>query len=369
VSNPQTAVQVIEQPTSAAMIEWTLDDFPVDRFNRLVPTQTLSIPTDLLRPVVQIVQLNPDPKGGDVYTSKDTPPGHAAPTKIALRKFAMAAGISIIDERRTDDGRDPDVIEVTCVAEMLLPTGQRIRATGMKRIDLGAQKWESDNHRLKFRSFFAEHVSSRAQNRAIRSLLSLRGSYPIEVYQRPFAVVSFAPNMAHPEVRSRILDAMAPAVGALYGPQAAPQLAPGAPIDVTPAPEEDPAPATPTVLPGEKLKAAAPANEDPAWMQGVVAPAAKPDFLTIVRSAAADVEDGDALAAGDDLKALGGIFAGWDQELVKAGLRTLWDASAIARPSIGQARALALAHESLGHQAFETAWRAMATTVVAGAAA
>jgi hypothetical protein len=268
MTNPQTAVAVIEQSAEDAVVEWSLDGFPEHAYNRLLPTQTLQIPTDLLRPVVQVVQLNPDPKnGGDVYTSNDTPDGHAAPTKVGLRKLATAAGISFVDERRTDDGRDPDVIEVTCVAEMLLPTGQRIRAVGTKRVDLNAQTWKSPQHRGKFKSFFQEHVASRAENRAIRALLSLRGSYPIEIYQRPFAVVSFAPNMAHPEVRARILDAMVPVAAQLYGAQA-PQLAPGAPIDVTPAPEEDPAPATPPTMPGEKLAAAAPATtEEPSWMQ------------------------------------------------------------------------------------------------------
>jgi len=220
MTTPDMAVTVIEQSTTDAMVEWTLDDFPVEQFNRLVPTQTLSIPTDLLRPVVQIVQLNPDPKGGDVYTSKDMPAGQGAPTKVGLRKFATAAGISIIDERRTDDGRDPDVIEVTCTAEMLLPTGQRLRAVGTKRIDLDAQVWASPEHRAKYRSFFLEHVASRAENRAIRALLSLKGSYPLEVYRKPFAVVSFAPNMSHPEVRARILDSLAPALSAGYGPAA-----------------------------------------------------------------------------------------------------------------------------------------------------
>lgn len=296
--NPETAVTVIEQSTTDAMVEWSLDDFPTNDFNRLLPTQTLMLPTDLLRPVVQVVKLNPDPKAGDVYTSRDTPAGHAAPTRVGLRKLATAAGISIVDEHRVDDGRDPDVIEVTCVAEMLMPTGQRIRATGTKRIDLNAQKWESDNHRLKFRSFFQEHVASRAQNRAIRSLLSLRGSYPQEVYNKPFAVVSFAPNMAHPEVRSRMLDVMAGASVQLYG-GAAPVAQIPATIDVSPAADDDPAPATPTVLPGEKLAAAVDvSSDDPPWVTGATDGSAGNDQADAVDI----VEAIRAAAAGSKLK-------------------------------------------------------------------
>lgn len=283
-SNALTKVE----PAGGGMVEWSLDNFPEREFNRLVPTQTLQLPTDLLRPVVQVVRLNPDPKtGGDVYTSNDTPSGHAAPTKVGLRKLATAAGISFVDERRTDDGSNPDVCEVTCVAEMLLPTGQRIRAVGTKRVDMSAQSWASPAQKAKYRSFFQEHVASRAQNRAIRSLLSLRGSYPLEVYSRPFAVVSFAPNMDHPEVRSRILDAMTGTAAALYGPAPAAQLAPG-PINVTPATDDDEAPA-PRQLPGESLaraqQPAQAASADPDWF--AAAEPEGPSFLQKLRDNAA----------------------------------------------------------------------------------
>lgn len=366
-ANTETGVTVIDQGAESGVVEWNLDEFPTDKFNRLIPTQTLMLPTDLLRPVVQIVKLNPDPTGGDVYTSRDTPSGHAAPTRVALRKFAMAAGISVVDERRVDDGRDPDVIEMLCMGEMLLPTGQRIRATGSKRIDLNAQKWESDNHRLKYRSFFQEHVASRAQNRMIRALLSLRGSYPIEVYQRPFAVVSFAPNMAHPEVRERILDAMTGSTAQLYGPAAARQLAPGQTIDVTPAVEEDPAPATPTVLPGERLAAAATAEPDetmPSWASDQPAKAAgpsEPDLATRIRDKAATggLTGPAKKPQVETLKEIFGVLRG---PATSAGLLHLWpdlDMSSLVL-SANQAQSLiGAARQAESYDAFAVEWRSM----------
>lgn len=372
--NPETGVTVIEQSTTDAMVEWSLDDFPTNDFNRLLPTQTLMLPTDLLRPVVQVVKLNPDPKAGDVYTSRDTPTGHAAPTRVGLRKLATAAGISIADERRVDDGRDPDVIEVTCVAEMLMPTGQRIRATGTKRIDLNAQKWESDNHRLKFRSFFQEHVASRAQNRAIRALLSLRGSYPQEVYQKPFAVVSFAPNMAHPEVRSRMLDVMAGASQQLYGGSAPVAQIP-ATIDVSPAPDEDAAPTTPTVLPGEKLAAAAVSSDDPPWVTGATdgsAGNAQVDVVDVVealREAAAGSKLKGALT--DPQKAqIGPLLA----PLNGSGafglvVRDAFGPDAVQTPSAAQAQAIIIvASKFESPELFVAAWAATADAIRQAAA-
>lgn len=352
----ETAVAVVEQSTVDAVVEWTLDEFPVEQFNRLIPTQTLAIPTDLLRPVVQVVQLNPDPeRGGDVYTSKDMPSGHGAPTKVALRKFATAAGISIVDERRTDDGTDPDVIEVTCWAEMVLPTGQRQRAIGQKRIDLNAQSWSSPAHRAKYKSFFLEHVASRAENRAIRGLLSLRGSYPLEVYRKPFAVVSFAPNMAHPEVRARILDAMAPAVGQLYGPSSsgAPQLGPGPAVqDVTPAPEDD------DVEEGQardQAPAQTGAPAEPDWMSA--APAPKPgDLATLLRDSAESSNlQGEATAA--QLEKLRPILQPIGGAAVTATITALWGEDAVRRLTAAQAQALI---NGAGRSGFADDFRAIA---------
>lgn len=294
MTNTDTALAVVEQPAEASVIEWNLDSFPTDRFNRLIPTQVIAMPTDLFRPVVQVVQLDPpdrDGKSPDHYKSSDVPAGHRAPTARALSKFADAAGVSFIDERRTDDGSDPDVMGVSVTAVRMLPTGQRVTTPGSQLINLrtwfGSQT--SDAEKAKFRKQFYAHVSTRARSRAIRGILSLRSSYPDADIAKPFAVVSYAPNMNHPEVRSRFLDAMTPMVGQLYGSQtpAAPQLVAGpAEISAPEAPEEDPAPATPTELPGESLAKAGPTSDDdlPDWATGGASAPAGDDAVDIVEA-------------------------------------------------------------------------------------
>ena len=199
-------------PVGEQGVEFNLDAFPTAQYNRLIPTQTIRMPSDLFVPVVQIVQLSVDEADKDVYSSRDIPNGQKAPTARGLNKLATAGGVSFYDERRTDDGTNPDLIGVTVMASMLLPTGQRITAPGSKQIDLSAQTWATPAQRAKYKSFFYEHVATRARNRAIRALLSLKSSYTVAELARPFAVVSYAPNMNHPEVRARIIDAMAPSV-------------------------------------------------------------------------------------------------------------------------------------------------------------
>ena len=270
----QSTAVAVREPTALTVrpVEVNLDNWPSAQYNRLVPTQTLLMPSDLIAPVFQIVQLEPADREGkspDHYKSSDVPQGHRAPTARGLNKLATAAGVSFYDERRIDDGADPDVIGVSVMASMMLPTGQRITAPGSQLINIrtwfGSQT--SAAELAKFRKQFYAHVSTRARNRAIRGLLSLRASYPEAEIAKPFAVVSFAPNMNHPEVRSRMLDAVSGVSAQLYGPAAARQLEAGKTINVSPAPEEDPAPATPTVLPGESLAKASGPVEEPDWLK------------------------------------------------------------------------------------------------------
>jgi hypothetical protein len=235
VSNQETALVLAPD----AGIAYNLDAFPVNAYNRLIPTETVRVPSDLMVPVVQIVRLDPSPDGGDVYHSNDMKAGHNAPTARGLAKLATAAGVSFFDERRVDDGKDPNVCGVTVYAEMTLPTGQRQRVPGSKWVDMGRMTWASPAQRGKFAGFLYEHTATRARNRALRALLSLRGSYPATELARPFAVISFAPNMNHPEIRARVIDVMAGTVSQLYGPAAAPQIAAGQVIEGREAPEDD----------------------------------------------------------------------------------------------------------------------------------
>lgn len=233
-----------QQNTETAVEAWepkevvNLDNWPTDRFNRLLPTQTVMQQSPYFKPVVTVVQLT----GRDVYESRDLPSGHAAPNRVGLRKLATAAAVTFVDEQRLDDGSNPDICGVRTVAEMVLPSGQRIQAPGTRWIDLRRMSWSSDAQKGRYRSFLYEHCASRAQNRAIRALLSLQQSYPKAELQRPFAVATFVPDMDHPEVRERMLDLVAPkAIAAAYGPEVK-QVGPGV-IEADEAPDDEPPPA------------------------------------------------------------------------------------------------------------------------------
>jgi hypothetical protein len=356
-----SAVTIIDPLTS---IQVNLDQWPEERFNRLIPTQTIRMPSDLFVPVVQVVQLEPADREGkspDHYSSRDVPPNHRAPTARGINKLVSAAGVSFFDERRLDDGTDPDVMGVTVMAAMLLPTGQRVTAPGSQVINLktwfGSQT--SDAEKAKFRKQFYAHVSTRARNRAARAILSLRASYPDREIAKPFAVVSYAPNLNHPAVQARFIDAMVPALDAGYGPsrEAPAQLVSGPATTVLPeAPEDEGA--------GEQPSAGDPAASAlPSWAQRSAEPtetkaAAKPLTEILGDSAAASDLRGGVTAQQE--KALEKLMAGldWDTEIVPV-LAGAFSESAARSLTAGQAAAIITVANSFDTPAaFAEAWRA-----------
>lgn len=227
-----------------------LEAYPVANFNQLVPTAQVRQVNPYLVPDIEVVQLGED----DIYHDSQMAEGQYAPNARGLAKLAQVAGITMLDSRRMDSGREADVVEWRVEVEMTTPSGRTLRAFGTKRIDIG-QLAETTNRdgkhptkaRLdKAREHMVAMAETKAFNRAVRSLLSLHGSYAKSRLLKPFAVLRYVPDMSQPEVRQAFLGQLLPTSQALYGPangNGAPALETSEP-DVAPeAPEEDPAPA------------------------------------------------------------------------------------------------------------------------------
>lgn len=270
MSDPKTSSAVATVPrgegavTKLNPIEVLLTEWPADRFNRVVVVDTIRMPSDLMVPVFQVVQMEPADNAGkspDHYKSSDVPAGHRALTARGINKLVTAAGVNFFDERRLEDGRDPDVMGVTVMAELLLPTGLPFRAPGSQLINLKTwfSKQSSEQEIAKFRKQFYANVSTRARNRAARGILSLKSAYTDREIAKPFAVVSYALNDNHPDVRARRLDNLLPAIHAGYGPGSGQrQLAAGRPIEAVElpeAPDDD-------VIEGQSREAG---NDEPDW--------------------------------------------------------------------------------------------------------
>ena len=216
-----------------------LEAFPTDKYNVLVPTESVRQVNPYLVPDIEVVRLSVDESKGDIYHDNQMKSGHYAPTAKGLAKIRQVAGIDEIDSRRTDDGKDPEVVEWTVVIEMALPSGQRVRAHGSKRMDMNAMSFASDSHRRKARQFLLEHAQTKALNRAIRSMLTLHGSMPKVEIAKPFAILRWVPNMSDPDVRRRMLDNLLPASVAAYGPEPRQLVAGEEVIEAPEVPDDD----------------------------------------------------------------------------------------------------------------------------------
>ena len=359
-----SAVTVIEQSPDA-VVEWNLDNWPTSAYNRLVPTQTLGLVSDFIRPLIVTVQLDVET---DTYESKDLKAGHRAPNAKGLSKLADAAGVNFVDEVRLDGGSDPKRAYVRVYAEMIDGTGLKRRAPGSRDYILDSQPM-TEPQRQRAKAFVHENAATRARHRALRALLSLPQSYSIADLQKPFAIARYVLNTQHPEIRDAVKNALVGAVAAVYGPEPARQLETGT-VEVDEVPddepaEDDPAPSTPSVMPGERLAAAQGsdvAGDDalPTWATDQPATDAEPTLLARIR----DTAEAGGMVGGakkPQLEALGEIFGPLKGRATVGGLQALWPDMNVNAPTANQAQAIiGVSRTFETPEEFQAAWREMA---------
>jgi hypothetical protein len=213
------------------------------------------------------------------------------------------------------------------------------------------------------------NAESKALNRAIRSIASLRPSYPQRELAKPFAILRYVPDMTHPEVRERFLDMVAPASAQLYGPatETPKQVGPGAATPVDRArvvdndddDDQDDQGAAPTNAGDDNL---------PPFLRPGGAPAddqAKTEepglqLLALIRDTA---ESGNKTGGAKDpqVESLRGIFSPLGGRATVAGIEALWPGLVFDDMTANQAEAII--HTARGYEspeAFQAAWRAMA---------
>lgn len=369
--NPESGVTVIEQ-IPEAIVEWNLDNWPAEHFNRLVPTQTLGMATDLIRPIVQVVQLDIE---RDTYSSRDLKEGHRAPNARGLSLLADALGADFVDEVRLDDGSDPNRAYVRVYAEMVDATGRKRRAPGSRDYRLDSQPM-TDAQRNRAKGYVHEHAATRARHRALRALASIPQSYPVAELAKPFAVVRYVLNMQHPEIRARVIEAMVPTVAALYGPEPAQQLAAGEPVTVAEVPDDNPrdvTPASPTQLPGESIaKAQSASSDEPDWMAGTVAGDQELPALDVAEALRATAGKSKAKGAiTDEQKAALGPLVREHLGVEPFGLvvREAFGQEAVHKPTAVQAQAILDLADKYELTGFVARWHATAESIRKAAAA
>lgn len=227
-------------------------NYPVEKYNLLGNTDVIVEVPDIKSPVIQSIQLNPDPKKGDVYIQQKASnewtdnrgnyhpatPNLYAITKNGLKKLADGAGIKMVSSEH--------VIPTTCQKCVAVNqhTGKIIQCGNCRNSDVAYRVTISvpqltgeiltveDTHEIivnnttpgmteKQKAEFMKHLpqicEAKALNGAIRTALHIKGTYTADELNKPFVVAYLVPNLNHEEVKQAAISSMFQSTQKLFG--------------------------------------------------------------------------------------------------------------------------------------------------------
>ena len=221
--------------------------YPTERYNLLVPMQTVAEIADIHRPVMNAVQISTNLADKEIYEQekaksawKDrpaTPAGYAL-TKKGLNKLMRAAGIKILGTRpiipstcqkcaevNRSIGRPVNCgacgnKDVKFEARISVPqlTGENIEIVAHKEIIVqDVTDGMGDAQRKEFLKFRSEMCETKAINRALRAAMHIKGTYAIEELKKPFVVAYLVPNLNNEAVKAEAVRHMFASAQELYG--------------------------------------------------------------------------------------------------------------------------------------------------------
>lgn len=226
--------------------------YPTERFNLLVPMQTVAEIAEIHRPVMNVVQISTNLADKEIYEQEKakrawqdrlgndhpaTPAGYSL-TKKGLNKLMRAAGIKILGTRpiipstcqkcaevNRSIGRPVNCgacgnKDVKFEARISVPqlTGESIEIVAHKEIIVqDVTEGMSDAQRKEFLKFRSETCETKAINRALRAAMHIKGTYTMQELQKPFVVAYLVPNLDNERVKQEAIRHMFTSAQELYG--------------------------------------------------------------------------------------------------------------------------------------------------------
>ncbi len=221
--------------------------YPAERYNLLVPMQTVAEIAEIHRPVINAVQISTDLADKEIYEQEKakaswrdrpaTPAGYAL-TKKGLNKLMRAAGIKILGTRpiipstcqkcaevNRSIGRPVNCgacgnKDVKFEARISVPqlTGENIEIVAHKEIIVqDVTDGMSEGQRKEFLKFRSEMCETKAINRALRAAMQIKGTYTLEELKKPFVVAYLVPNLNNEAVKAEAVKHMFASAKELYG--------------------------------------------------------------------------------------------------------------------------------------------------------
>lgn len=226
--------------------------YPAERFNLLVPMQTVAEIAEIHKPVMNAVQISTNPADKEIYeqekardawtdrSGKRHPAVAAgwALTKKGLNKLMRAAGIKILGTRpiipstcqkcaevNRSIGRPVNCgacgnKDVKFEARISVPqlTGESIEIVAHKEIIVSdVTDGMTDAQRKEFLKFRSEMCETKAINRALRAAMHIKGTYTLDELKKPFVVAYLVPNLDNETVKAEAVRHMFTSAQELYG--------------------------------------------------------------------------------------------------------------------------------------------------------
>lgn len=249
---PPPSTAIARMPEMPGWLKPQLEPF-ANRQDIELLLPAIPISSDLgfgMRPQLSVVQIDPDPKNGEVYkvgSRKDANGSWEdvyAYSKAALEKLASAAGIQI-RSRRVDDRKDRNYVEFEATGGMRNESGETIIRTGTAGVyfdQYSEDRWteivaanakskyekkSEDQLReahaaemAQYRKHFVPRVETKAMMRVIRSLLGIKSQLTSAQVAKPKVLVrlAFQPDTSDPEIKRLMVERGMDSTRALYGP-------------------------------------------------------------------------------------------------------------------------------------------------------
>ncbi len=214
--------------------------YPAEKYNLLVPMQTVAEIAEIHKPVMNCVQISTNPADKEIYLqdkSKEQSDGWAL-TKKGLNKLMRAAGIKILGTRpiipttcqkcceiNKNIGRPVNCgqcgnQDVKFEARISVPqlTGENIEIVAHKEITVkDAIVGMTERQAKEFMKFRNEMCETKAINRALRAAMHIKGTYSLQELRKPFVVAYLVPNLDNEAVKAEAVRHFFSTSQELYG--------------------------------------------------------------------------------------------------------------------------------------------------------
>lgn len=234
-----------EEVPKGELISLEIDRAKKAGMNMLLPSTHIEGISEFHTPVIDYIQLDPNPESGDVYYHSES--GKMALAKQGLMKIAGCAGIiwDVAETRRTDNRRERDYVSYQAVGGLRRADGslfpfkseydmdfevieEKLRGQyekkGKKSKKAGDELQDYVSYCVKRDLLYKrEHklkiCESGAITRVIRSLLGLRAGYTKQELQKPFVVarIVFRPDYSDPQIRDMMIKKGVDSLTSIYG--------------------------------------------------------------------------------------------------------------------------------------------------------